>query len=137
VYLSRRWREKDLERRLERWQPLIGKEATTTSAHGMWHGQLGWMILFLWVATGIALQAANDMGLALVLATLIAWPIGLFCFVRSVQFNMRASRQAALVAGTSSKARPPVRNLAAFERWSRRSKYSKLTSPAGFDGAAQ
>ena len=125
MILDRRWREHQLGQRLIIWEPRIGRKATETYMRGRWHIQFGLILILLSVALNIILQAAKAGGVALAVAALVCWPLILFCLVQGARLQIRASRQAGEVAGTSDKARPPVKNLEVFERWEARSKYSR------------
>lgn len=125
MILTRERQRRDLVRRVALWEPLIGKEAATTAVHARRISQAGFLILLLWVAMGIVLQLIHLTGIAIVALTACCWPAILFCFVRGFRMNLKASRQAAKVAGTSDKARPPVNTVTAFRRWANRSEYAR------------
>jgi hypothetical protein len=128
VLLNREWRKRDLDRRLRTWSPLIGVKATTTAARGMWFGQFGFLVALAWLITTIILQVLKDTGLSVAIATLVAWPVGIYCFARYLRLIFRASRQGGQFAGTSPKARAPVRNVRAFQLWRAKSRYAKTSS---------
>lgn len=125
MILSRSWRQRDLERRYEVWGNRIGRAATTDQAHGSWWGQLGFFILLVWVGTTIVAELAKAPGAVIAWFALL-WLVILYCFGQYVHLILKAQREAGEVAGTSEKARPPVRNVAAFDTWAKRSKYSRF-----------
>lgn len=131
MFLSRSWRERDLQRRLELWAPLIGEKATRTAARGRWYLQAAFVLSATWAALNIALEATGLTGAPIVVGVVLFWPLLLFCLVRSVRLQLRASRQAGEVAGTSDKARPPVKSVASFEIWQKKSKYSRRPGGVG------
>lgn len=122
-------RQRDVQRAMVTWEPLIGSEATLTALRSRWSGQAGAAILILWVATNITMEATNWTGLPIAVAAFVAWPAILVLFGRAIKLSSQASRQAGAVAGTSPKARPPVNTVGAFDRWRARSRYAKSGPP--------
>lgn len=130
--LTRRSRDRDLRQHLAVWEPLIGAESARTALRGRWWGQAGFLIGLVWMAAYISLDATHAPGVALGVSAAVAWPVILFCLGNYVRLSIRAQRQGGLVAGTSPRARPPVNNIRAFNRWQNTSKYSR-----GRDGTAR
>ena len=125
MIFTRGGRARDLQGRLNTWAPLIGEKATTTQARSTWWGKSGFLIGLAWVAANITLEATKHTGVPIAVVAIVAWPIILFCFVRAFRLTLRASRQAGALVGTSEKARPDVRSIQRFQRWSKASKYSR------------
>lgn len=131
MILSRKWRARDLERRLRVWRPLVGEAGTTTYARSVWWGQSGFLAGTLWVIVNIVLLATRLTGAPVAVAALVCWPVILFCFVQAIRTELRASREAGKVVGNSEKARPPLKSVAMFHAWAENSKYSRYRVSCG------
>lgn len=118
-------RQRDVQRAMATWEPLIGAEATMTALRSRWSGQAGLAVGLVWVATNITMEATNWTGAPIAVAAFVAWPAILVFFGRAIKLSSQASRQAGAVVGTSPKARPPINTVQAFDRWRTRSKYAK------------
>lgn len=125
VIHSPQWRERDLRCRLQVWEPLIGRQATMTAARGLWLGQAGMAMMLLWMVLTFTLGVTDSTGWPIAATSAVLFPLVLYFMARSLRLIVRAQREASLVAGTSPKARPPVRDLESFERWQARSQYSR------------
>jgi len=123
-------RSRALADRLATWTPLIGEQAATTATHSLWWGQAGFLIGSLWLAIFVPIDflRGTDARIIQGVATAVLWPAFLFCGWRYIRLDSRAQREASAVAGTSAKARPPVRNLDAFYKWRERSHYAEQAS---------
>ena len=131
MILSRWWRERDLQRRLEVWGPRIGEEATVTHAKGMWWLQSGLFLGLLWLIVTMTLEATRETGVPIAVAILIAWPLIIFSFSNSIRFRVRAQRQATEAVATWERANVPVRSVEAFDRWAAQSQYYKFRNELG------
>ena len=158
-----------LRRRLDKWGPLIGEEATVTYVRSRSYTLWAYLIGSLWAVSNIALEASKFTGVPIAVAAIICWPIILYCSIGAIhlsgpqgpgtqdvgsgyysrpphdvvrpvrwiapcsimggQLRIRASRLAGALVGTSPKARPPVKNLEALEKWMNGSKYSRRQEP--------
>ena len=125
MILTRAWRQRDLARCVELWEPLIGSEAASTATRARWTSQVGFIALLLWVGVVIVFQLTDLTGIPLAMLSALFWVAIIASFVRAFRMNLLASRQAAKVAGTSDKARPPVNTVRAFQRWAKSSRYSR------------
>jgi hypothetical protein len=84
VPLSRAWRERDLRRRIEVWEPRVGERATTTFARGR-HLILTGAILFgAWVVVNVVLEIVGLRGVPIDVAAILFWPAALFFCVEGV-----------------------------------------------------
>ena len=126
MILSRQWRERDLQRRLEVWGPRIGEEATTTHAQGMWWTQSSFFVVLLLIAICVPLEATQHTGAPIIIANLLIWPCFLYCTGKSASLRARAQRQATEAVATWERANVPVRSVEAFDRWAAQSQYYKF-----------
>ena len=118
-------RERDLEGRLRNWTERIGEQATITTVRSYWYYQIGYSAAVGWVVIALAFEFTN-LSAGLASATVVAWPIMMWSFVKSVKLIAAAQRQAGAFAGTSEKARPPVKRLALFDRWAKENEFSRF-----------
>jgi hypothetical protein len=127
LIFSSEWRRRDSESRLAVWEPLIGREATITATRSLWVGKATTLFAFAWVVGFIAFQVATgkEQGAAYAAIFLSGFAVMVTGFVWTIRLFVLAQRRAALIAGTSAKARPPVTKLDAFRRWQGQSKYAR------------
>lgn len=115
----------ELERRLAVWEPLIGREAATTAFSGVtWYRRAikVWVLSMIWELSVVFARGSTPLWL---LGLLVGAPLTAGCIGYGLRLDLRAQRQAAMVAATSPRARPPVRNVRTFERWRSTSQYAR------------
>jgi len=131
LFVTAEWRRRDAERRLAVWEPLIGREATVTATRSLTVGRATFLIALAWVIGFIAFQVVSGerQGVAYAVIFIVGMIVMITGFTRAVRLFIQAQRQAALVAGTTDKARPPVTDPRAFRRWQGRSQYARHSQP--------
>jgi hypothetical protein len=132
MFLTKQSRQRDVERRGQAWEERIGEEAVKTTVSSYWYGQFGYAVGIVWLVATILLAVVGLTGGPIVAISVVAWPILIGAFIQSLRLLRRAEVQAGSVAGTSDRARPPVRNLTLFDRWSKENEYSRYKASGGF-----
>jgi hypothetical protein len=125
VFLTANSRQRDLDQRLSVWGPRIGETATRTTLRSYWYGQFGFVVVNLWLAVALVFEFLTESPVPIAIITVICWPVVIWAFARSVQLIRRAGFQAAEVTSTTPSARPPVKNVGAFDRWAQESPHSR------------
>jgi hypothetical protein len=128
VVLSREWRQRDLEERLEIWGPRVGEQAATTFARGRWLALAGFLAMIAWIIVCVALVVAPIGAAPVAISVVVFWPVILYGLTKGVRLEVRAMHEAAEVVATSSKVAVPIRNVEQFDDWLRRSKHSRFAS---------
>jgi hypothetical protein len=130
IFLSRKWRERDLQRRLEVWGPRVGARATTTYARGRYYIMVGVIACAVWAVVAIALQFAGLDGIPILVTVILFCPVILVGLVHGSRLMVRGMRQAAEVVATSNNVSVPMRWVGEYEKWIRENKHSRFSNKA-------
>jgi hypothetical protein len=133
IPLTREWRERDLQKRLQTWTPRVGERATRTFARGRHLLIAGVLTIWVWLLLVVGLGVAGLTGDPILIATFLLWPPYLFLSIKGLRLSTRGMHQAAEVVAVSNKVAVPMRSAKRFDAWVKESKYSRFATAAPQD----